>query len=88
MKKLFIFQHHDGKVSVRDDVVVTHLTSVSNHWVSCMGLGVCVFFFFTDNRNKKYTVYIMSNELLVHNVGRVFFSFIISDEICKSIRSM
>uniref|UniRef100_A0A8C6PLX6 Gamma-tubulin complex component n=1 Tax=Nothobranchius furzeri TaxID=105023 RepID=A0A8C6PLX6_NOTFU len=27
VKKLFIFQHHDGKVSVRNDVVVTHLTS-------------------------------------------------------------
>nr|XP_023656849.1 gamma-tubulin complex component 5 isoform X1 [Paramormyrops kingsleyae] len=26
-KKLFIFQHHEGKVSVRTDVVVTHLTS-------------------------------------------------------------
>lgn len=29
VKKLFIFQHHDGKVVVRNDVVVTHLTSVS-----------------------------------------------------------
>ncbi|XP_036396340.1 gamma-tubulin complex component 5 [Megalops cyprinoides] len=27
VKKSFIFQQHDGKVSVRDDVVVTHLTS-------------------------------------------------------------
>ncbi|KPP78848.1 gamma-tubulin complex component 5-like [Scleropages formosus] len=27
VKKLFIFQHHDGKISVRPDVVVTHLTS-------------------------------------------------------------
>uniref|UniRef100_A0A4W4GMR4 Gamma-tubulin complex component n=1 Tax=Electrophorus electricus TaxID=8005 RepID=A0A4W4GMR4_ELEEL len=27
VKRLFIFQHHDGKVSVRNDVVVTHLTS-------------------------------------------------------------
>ncbi|KAG7276307.1 hypothetical protein CRUP_015630 [Coryphaenoides rupestris] len=27
VKKLFIFQFHEGKVSVRDDVVVTHLTS-------------------------------------------------------------
>ncbi|XP_062413036.1 gamma-tubulin complex component 5 [Sardina pilchardus] len=27
VKKLFIFQHHDGKVVVRNDVVVTHLTS-------------------------------------------------------------
>ncbi|KAM6963168.1 gamma-tubulin complex component 5 isoform 2-T2 [Aplochiton taeniatus] len=26
VKKHFIFQHHDGKVSVRNDVVVTHLT--------------------------------------------------------------
>lgn len=29
VKKHFIFQHHDGKVSVRNNVVVTHLTSVS-----------------------------------------------------------
>jgi gamma-tubulin complex component 5 len=28
VKKLFIFQFHEGKVSVRNDVVVTHLTSV------------------------------------------------------------
>ncbi|KAE8294449.1 Gamma-tubulin complex component 5 [Larimichthys crocea] len=27
VKKHFIFQHHDGKVSVRNNVVVTHLTS-------------------------------------------------------------
>ncbi|CAL8271614.1 unnamed protein product [Arctogadus glacialis] len=27
VKKLFIFQFHEGKVSVRNDVVVTHLTS-------------------------------------------------------------
>uniref|UniRef100_A0A3Q3GDF7 Gamma-tubulin complex component n=1 Tax=Kryptolebias marmoratus TaxID=37003 RepID=A0A3Q3GDF7_KRYMA len=27
VKKNFIFQHHDGKVSVRNNVVVTHLTS-------------------------------------------------------------
>uniref|UniRef100_A0A8B9RBN1 Gamma-tubulin complex component n=1 Tax=Astyanax mexicanus TaxID=7994 RepID=A0A8B9RBN1_ASTMX len=27
VKRLFIFQHHDGKVSVRNDVVVTHLTN-------------------------------------------------------------
>ncbi|MBN3299642.1 GCP5 protein, partial [Amia calva] len=27
VKKLFIFQHHDGKVTVRNDVVVTHLTN-------------------------------------------------------------
>lgn len=29
VKKLFIFQHIDGKVTVRNDVVVTHLTNVS-----------------------------------------------------------
>jgi len=29
VKKLFIFQHSDGKVTVRNDVVVTHLTNVS-----------------------------------------------------------
>lgn len=29
VKKLFIFQHNDGKVTVRNDVVVTHLTNVS-----------------------------------------------------------
>uniref|UniRef100_A0A673KAL2 Gamma-tubulin complex component n=1 Tax=Sinocyclocheilus rhinocerous TaxID=307959 RepID=A0A673KAL2_9TELE len=27
VKKLFIFQHNDGKVTVRNDVVVTHLTN-------------------------------------------------------------
>ncbi|XP_030647511.1 gamma-tubulin complex component 5 [Chanos chanos] len=27
VKKLFIFQHHEGKVTVRNDVVVTHLTN-------------------------------------------------------------
>ncbi|XP_060933894.1 gamma-tubulin complex component 5 [Limanda limanda] len=27
VKKHFIFQHHDGKVSVRNNVVITHLTS-------------------------------------------------------------
>lgn len=30
VKKHFIFQHHDGKVSVKNNVVVTHLTSVSS----------------------------------------------------------
>ena len=30
VKKHFIFQHHDAKVSVRNNVVVTHLTSVSS----------------------------------------------------------
>lgn len=30
VKKHFIFQQHDGKVSVRNNVVVTHLTSVSS----------------------------------------------------------
>lgn len=29
VKKHFIFQQHDGKISVRNNVVVTHLTSVS-----------------------------------------------------------
>uniref|UniRef100_A0A7N6AL73 Gamma-tubulin complex component n=1 Tax=Anabas testudineus TaxID=64144 RepID=A0A7N6AL73_ANATE len=33
VKKHFIFQHHDGKVSVRNNVVVTHLTSNCLHSV-------------------------------------------------------
>ncbi|XP_034036508.1 gamma-tubulin complex component 5 isoform X2 [Thalassophryne amazonica] len=33
VKKHFIFQHHDGKVSVRSNVVVTHLTSNCLHSV-------------------------------------------------------
>lgn len=33
VKKHFIFQHHDGKVSVRNNVVVTHLTSDCLHSV-------------------------------------------------------
>ncbi|XP_029938305.1 gamma-tubulin complex component 5 [Salarias fasciatus] len=33
VKKQFIFQHHDGKVSVRNNVAVTHLTSNCLHSV-------------------------------------------------------
>ncbi|XP_016124163.1 gamma-tubulin complex component 5-like [Sinocyclocheilus grahami] len=33
VKKLFIFQHNDGKVTVRNDVVVTHLTNNCLHSV-------------------------------------------------------
>ncbi|KAK7155466.1 hypothetical protein R3I93_010181 [Phoxinus phoxinus] len=33
VKKLFIFQHSDGKVTVRNDVVVTHLTNNCLHSV-------------------------------------------------------
>lgn len=29
VKKLFIFQLNDGKVTVRNDIIVTHLTHVS-----------------------------------------------------------
>lgn len=56
VKKHFIFQHHDGKVSVRNNVVVTHLTSVSlrgtkhEHCRCCTRWGrgvVCLFFFFS-----------------------------------------
>lgn len=36
MKKHFIFQHHDGKVSVRNNVVVTHLTSVRSKSDQCL----------------------------------------------------
>lgn len=35
VKKHFIFQHHDGKVSVRNNVVVTHQTSVRNLKLDC-----------------------------------------------------
>lgn len=38
VKKHFIFQHHDGKVSVRNNVVVTHLTSVSEKAENCLRL--------------------------------------------------
>lgn len=48
VKKHFIFQQHDGKVSVRNNVVVTHLTSVSQKSENAFYFSVIKGAFFHD----------------------------------------